>query len=99
MVDFLVRDELFPRSILYAVAEMEQALLRIVNGDDHLIGNPASLAATTLRQELESTDSPAVIADGLHEFLDRIQKRIEEIHAAIQDTFIDYPTSRAKILA
>ncbi|MBL9206940.1 MAG: alpha-E domain-containing protein [Opitutaceae bacterium] len=99
VVDFLVRDELFPRSILYSVAEIEQALHRIVNGNEHLIGNPATLAAVSLRQDLESTDSPAVIADGLHEFLDTIQKRIDEIHGAVQATFIDYPTAKAKVLA
>lgn len=99
VVDFLVRDELFPRSILYSVAEIEQALHRIVNGNEHLIGNPATLAAVSLRQDLESTDGPAVIADGLHEFLDTIQKRIDEIHGAVQATFIDYPTAKAKVLA
>ncbi|MFO1450284.1 MAG: alpha-E domain-containing protein [Opitutaceae bacterium] len=99
VVDFLVCDELFPRSILYSVAEIEQALHRIVNGNEHLIGNPATLAAVSLRQDLESTDSPAVIADGLHEFLDTIQKRIDEIHGAVQATFIDYPTAKAKVLA
>jgi uncharacterized alpha-E superfamily protein len=42
---------------------------------------------------------PAVIADGLHEFLDDVQNKISEIHAAIQTTFVDYDTASAKVLA
>jgi len=98
VVDFLLRDELFPRSILYSVAEVEQALLRIVGNCEHHVDNPASRLAADLRSDLESIDTAEIIADGLHEYLDTIQGRIDGIHSAVQDTFIDYPTSRAKIL-
>jgi uncharacterized alpha-E superfamily protein len=97
-VDYLLRDPLFPRSILHSVRQIEEALDRIGAGAAHLAGNPASEAVASLRAELTAMDTRAVIASGLHEFLDRIQLRISGIHEAIQSTFITYPTSQAKVL-
>ncbi len=99
VVDYLLRDELFPRSILFSVAEAEQALVHIAAAAPHSQENPASQLTVALRTELEQTDTTTVIADGLHEFLDGIQLKIEGIHAAVQSTFIDYPVAGAKVLA
>ncbi|HRE08349.1 MAG TPA: alpha-E domain-containing protein, partial [Opitutaceae bacterium] len=68
-------------------------------GAEHLRGNRASVLAATLQDELRRTDMHEVIAEGLHEFLDALQVRMNDVHNAVQETFIDYPTSRAKILA
>lgn len=99
VVDFLIRDRAFPRSIHYAVAQAEHALTRIVGNATHLVDNPASALAGALRTQLEGTVASAAIAGGLHEFLDQIQSRISDIHQAVQETFIDYPTAKARILA
>ena len=40
-----------------------------------------------------------MIADGLHEYLDAIQLKIAAIHAAVQETFINYSTDGAKMLS
>jgi uncharacterized alpha-E superfamily protein len=94
VVDYLMRDEFFPRSILYSVAEAEQALTRLT-APPHLAGNPAASLAGNLRTELEQADTHAIIGGGLHEFLDDIQLRIGVIHQAVQTTFIEYPTAPA----
>lgn len=99
VVDFLIRDPAFPRSIVYSIHEVEQALRRVVSHAPHLADNLAARLASSLRAELEGTVAHDVIALGLHEFLDTIQVRISEIHQAVQETFIDYPTAQAKILA
>ena len=44
-------------------------------------------------------DVPAVIADGLHEFLDEVQVKLFDIHNAIQATFVEYDTADAKVQA
>jgi uncharacterized alpha-E superfamily protein len=98
VVDYLLRDELFPRSILYSVIESGHALARIAAAAPHLHANPASDLATALRQELAQTDTAAVIGGGLHQYLDEIQRKIGAIHAAVQTTFIDYPIASAEIL-
>ena len=99
VVDYLVRDEVFPRSILFSIAEAEQCLGQITATATHLEDNLPARLIRELRAELEMIDVPAVIADGLHEFLDDIQTKISEIHEALQATFVDYDTASAKVLA
>jgi len=99
VVDYLLRDAVFPRSVVFSVAQAEHALAQIVNGADHLANNPASQLAAALRIDLEKTETRAVIAAGLHEFLDTIQVRLNDVHVAIQETFIEYATDKAKVLA
>lgn len=99
VVDYLIRDESFPRSIVYAVLRVEDALTEIVAEAPHLADNEASQLAGHLRLHLQQTDLTDVIKTGLHEYLDELQVRISGIHSAIQTTFVDYPTVGAKILA
>jgi uncharacterized alpha-E superfamily protein len=84
-----MRDEAFPRSVRYSVAEAEQCLVRIGPGD----GAPTIAIARdllrSLREDLAAADAKAVVASGLHEYLDGIQTRIEKIHGAIQAAYID----------
>ena len=99
VVDYLLRDAVFPRSILFSIAEAEQALAQITAEGSQLDDSPPSRLLRSLRVELEQTDVTTVISDGLHEFLDDVQMKISEIHAAIQETFVDYPTSGAQVVA
>jgi uncharacterized alpha-E superfamily protein len=99
VVDYLLRDAVFPRSILFSIAEAEQALAQITAEGSQLDDSPPSRLLRSLRVELEQIDVTTVIADGLHEFLDDVQMKISEIHASIQETFVDYPTSGAQVIA
>ncbi|MFA6961094.1 MAG: alpha-E domain-containing protein [Opitutaceae bacterium] len=99
VVDYLVRDDVFPRSILYSISEAEQALGQITSSAPHLEDNTPSRLLRELRAELEMIDITAVIADGLHEFLDDIQVKVSEIHESMLATFVDYDTASAKVLA
>lgn len=99
VVDYLMRDEFFPRSILYAIAEAERALSQITAPAAHLEGNTPARLIRELHAELEMIDVPSVIADGLHEFVDDIQTKISDIHDALQATFVEYDTASARILA
>lgn len=99
VVDYLVRDEAFPRSIAFSVDAVGQALAQIIGGAAHLRDNRASALAAALLDELRNTNMEKVIADGLHEFLDTLQIRLNNVHNAVRETFIDYPTDTARILA
>ncbi len=99
VLDYLVRDGDFPRSILYAVLQTEDALAQIVANAPHLARNEASRLAGGLRTHLQETVINNIIKTGLHEYLDDLQERIAEIHAAVQSTFVDYKTSDAIVLA
>jgi uncharacterized alpha-E superfamily protein len=97
VVDYLVRDEVFPRSILFSIAEAEQALEQITAPAIHLEDTAPARMIRELRAELEMIDVPAVIADGLHEFLDDVQTKISDIHESLQATFVNYATATAQV--
>lgn len=99
VVDYLLRDEVFPRSILFSITEAELCLGHITANAAHLENNQPARLIRELRGELEQTAVPEVIADGLHEFLDDIQAKISDIHQALQATFVEYDTASAKVLA
>lgn len=90
VVDFLLRDESFPRSVLYAIAEAEQCLVRIGDGDGQPAVAKVHALVRGLRQELEEADAKTCIATGLHEYLDGLQLRIEQIHQAVQRAYITH---------
>ena len=98
-VDYLVRDHFFPRSILFSINEAGLALAQITASAPHLADNPAGRLIASLRDHLEQTAVREAIADGLHEYLDDIQLRLAEVHAATQATFINYSSETAKVLA
>lgn len=99
VVDYLLRDPEFPRSTLYAVLAAENALAHITAGRPDLAANPAAQAAAKLRALLADSSISTIIASGLHEFLDEIQRRVITIHKAVQAAFIDYDTAELADLA
>jgi uncharacterized alpha-E superfamily protein len=99
VLDYLLRDRQFPRSLLHAAAGVEHALGLIAQPAPALADNPAKREATALRRHLEDSDVTAIIASGLHEFLDEVQQRVIAIHDGVQRTFITHeftPARRAR---
>ena len=73
---FLLLHPRFPRAVAYCVGEADR-LLEVLRTRHALPGGEA--AATNLRAlraDLGATSVKAVIADGLHEFLDGVQRRL-----------------------
>ena len=89
VVDYLLRDPAFPRSVLHAVGQIEQAILGI-DGDGRPAVAKAKELARHLLEELCATDANAIVASGLHEYLDGLQLRIEQIHHAVQRAYITH---------
>jgi uncharacterized alpha-E superfamily protein len=97
VVDYLARDETFPRSILYSVAQAEMCLLRISDGAKTPRVEHANDQARRLREDLENADIKRVIASGLHEYLDILQTRLQGIHNAAQTAFIEGDAPAAQL--
>lgn len=81
IVNFLVLDRNFPRSIFFCLREAEDSLLRIAGTAD--LANPAVKALGKLRADLEYTEVNDIFDFGLHEFLDEFQQRNNEVGDAI----------------
>ncbi len=91
VVDFLVQDRAFPRSIRFCVDEMEDCLrnlprsekpLELLDPVDRLI---AGCCASALPQQV------------LHDFIDELQIRLADLHTAIKIAYFDAALDAATV--
>lgn len=92
VLDYLVRDPVFPRSIAFSVEHAGQALDAILAEAPGDRGMAARAQLARLEAGLRTTVIPDVVIHGLHEYLDDLQLQIARTHEAVQDAFIRYPT-------
>lgn len=87
IVEFLLLDGDFPRAVRHCVAAVDQSLHTIT-------GTPAARFACSseqrmglLRSELDFAQVEAILAGGLHEFLDGLQAKMNRIDECILEDF------------
>jgi uncharacterized alpha-E superfamily protein len=83
VVNFLVLDRDFPRSIRHSIDRAVDSLDVIRDGD--CCDSTRMLAQ--LKQELDEMDVDQMILSGLHEFLDNLQARLNTVGAGLQRDF------------
>ncbi len=88
VAEFLVLDRSFPRAIYFCLTEAENCLHAISGHHQRGYSNRAEKLMGELRSQLEYDDISDVIDHGLHEYLDHLQLRMNEISGAIYDSFI-----------
>ncbi|GAB5562059.1 MAG: alpha-E domain-containing protein [Synoicihabitans sp.] len=98
VVNYLIRDSEFPRSILASVTAAENSLAKICQSKENPLQKSLNRELSILREHLENTDIKAIIASGLHEYLDDIQNRVGIVHAATQETFVNYDPREAVLV-
>ena len=86
IVEYLVLNRYFPRSILFCLTSAENCLHEI---SDYKRGfsNPAEKAIGNLRSDLEYADIKDVFASGLHEYLDNLQIRMNDIATCVHEQY------------
>ena len=89
VVDFLIFDRVFPRSLLSCLLGAEDSLLAITGSREGTFSNPAEQAMGRLRSELSYSQIDEVIGGGLHEFVDRFQRKLNGVGDAIHLTFFE----------
>lgn len=87
IAQFLIFNRFFPRSIRFALMQAESSLHAITGTPLSTFSNSAEKKLGQLRSELEYTDIHDIIAKGLHESLDDIQCRLNEIDGLIYENF------------
>jgi len=85
VVNFLVLDPDFPRSIRHSIARAYDSLQTITQGAESPCDS--CILLRDLRRELDEMDIDAMIRSGLHEFLDNLQLRMNAIGAGLQRDF------------
>lgn len=89
VVAFLVLEREFPRAINFCLNEVVHSLHAINGSPADTFSNPAERAVGRLCGELNYTAVDEIIGSGLHEFLDELQIKFNEIHQAVYETYFD----------
>jgi uncharacterized alpha-E superfamily protein len=87
IMEFLLLDSEFPRSIHYCLTAANDSLHAVSGTPIGMYRNAAEQHLGRLRAELAYTDSRQIIAVGLHEFLDGLQGKLNLVDQSIFDTF------------
>ena len=86
IVEYLVLNRYFPRSILYCLISTEKCL-HAISESKHGFSNQAEKAIGNLRSSLEFADVNDVFDFGLHEYLDNLQLKLNQISDHIHDQY------------
>jgi uncharacterized alpha-E superfamily protein len=87
VVEFLLLNRQFPRSVMHCLYRAEESLRVIASPSDGLAQTLPERRLGQLRSDLTYRQANEIIAGGLHEFLDHFQLRLNMVGAAIYDTF------------
>ncbi|MBI4903869.1 MAG: alpha-E domain-containing protein [Acidobacteria bacterium] len=88
VVDFLILDGEFPRSVRYCLQRAAESLHKISGTPMGTFRNAAEQRIGHLRAELDYTSVDSIIGQGLHEFLDDFQTKLNTIDDSVFETFI-----------
>lgn len=87
VVEFLVLNKHFPRSIYYCLKEAENYLHQISGNTSEGFKNSAEKAMGEMKSRLEFSEINDIISMGLHEYLDTLQLKINHISDLIDSNF------------
>ena len=87
VVDFLLFDRKFPRSVRYCLVKAERSLHAVTGTTMGAFTTPPEQLLGRLRSDIEFGDVQMAIRKGLHDYIDRLQLRLNEVGMGIYDTF------------
>lgn len=87
VAEFLILDRQFPRSIQFCLLQAERSLYQITGTPAGTWNNPAERSLGRLRSELDYLTIEEIMQIGLHEFLDNVQRQLNETNRKIFETF------------
>ena len=90
VVDFLLLDPEFPRSVFFCIERAEESVHAITGTPPGSFRAPMERRLGRLRSELAYAQVHDIISAGLHEFLDKIQRQLGSVGEAISETFFGW---------
>ena len=93
VAEFLLLNEDFPRSVRFCIGELNVALRRISGVAEDRFCNDAEKLAGRLVAELQFSTIDEIFEAGLHDYLDLLQLKFNNIGAAMFNTYIFQPFS------
>lgn len=87
VVEFLVLDPSFPRAVRFCVDRADDSLHQIVGSPAGSYRNVSEQRLGRLKSELAYTDVDSIIGQGMHEFVDGLQQKLNAVGEGIFETF------------
>lgn len=87
VVEFLVLDRYFPRAVQFCVNHADESLHAISGSPLNTFQNPAEQQLGRLKADLAYADVDSIVNRGLHEFIDDLQTKLNDVASNIQQTF------------
>lgn len=90
VVNLLLLDPQFPRSIRYCVESLSHSINQMTGGPAGFLSNDAQRYCEQLKTHLAIARIERIMDSGLHEFVDELQLRLNELGTAIAETFFGF---------
>jgi uncharacterized alpha-E superfamily protein len=87
VVEFLILDRRFPRTVRYCLAKGERSLHAITGAPTGTWTNGAERELGRLNAELSYADTNEILTRGLHEYIDALQQRLNYVSQSVYATF------------
>ena len=87
VVQFLILDRYFPRAVHFCIENADASLHAISGSAPNTYQNVAEQRLGRLKSELAYADVQFLVNSGLHEFIDQMQIKLNDVATAIQETF------------
>ncbi|TWT98190.1 hypothetical protein Pla108_23470 [Botrimarina colliarenosi] len=92
VAEFLLLDRDFPRSMRFCVMRAQDSINEITGSRPGTFSCRSEQQAGRLRSEMDYTAVDDVVQQGMHEYIDGFQDRLNEIGAALQKDFFTLDT-------
>ena len=90
VIDLLMLDPQFPRSIRYCVEGLSRSINRMTGGTSGMLNNDAQRYCEQLKTHLAVARIDQIMDSGLHEFVDELQQHFNNVGQAIAETFFGW---------
>jgi uncharacterized alpha-E superfamily protein len=91
---FLLQNRQFPRAIAYCVSEAQLSLHNITGTPLRYCSHESERLIGSLQASLAYASIEDVMQHGLHQYIDGLQRSLNDIGDAIQNSFFGYPSSK-----
>ncbi|MEI6032814.1 MAG: alpha-E domain-containing protein [Verrucomicrobiae bacterium] len=98
IVQFLMLDDEFPRAFRFCLNAARDSLRAISKTPPGQPGSDPERLLGQLCSELASISAEAIIADGIHEFIDELQESLNSVGEGIHETFLARRTPGSPLL-
>lgn len=87
VVEFLLLNEMFPRSLRTATNALASCLEAATQGADRQLRNPPMRRISELQSRLEFGTAESLVVQGLHEFLSDVQQNLADLTTEVSSAF------------